>query len=1120
MYDDLPAGFQVFDDIPDGFSLDEPGWLGSNRAQGNAKSLEEFKAMHPREPNMLERAGIAAGDWLGETFLGKAATAAGDVIGEQQGVVEQSRKATGFPDTNPFSYVSALDMANFLGPKLPRMGARAPIETPPVEAPAKPTVAQELGLDEATDTVRMYHGGDDRPGARWFTTDLDYAKGYADKTSGSVFYVDLPADSPYVTSEIPGHGVKEGFTFAHELPAEISNTRKPFKEPTLEPQRARNETDLFTFLRREFPGGLRNDRGDLDAITAPGIVNKKGGGVALDDQLLHDRLIEEGYLNPYGPDELRDAGRVRDLLDERWQAGPKPKGVQSQSYSDKIRQDQIDVAAASLSERMARELDDENFMLKPQEYERALALSDEGLDAESIVMRLGDDEFDRVFGGGGETPGLNAMRQKPGGPIQLGEVEPPLPREYAGAAAKLPKGTTEPIFTEAIGRDINNTILDLMKAGNVKMTPGVKVSDQVYELLQTDYVPKETINAILQKHGQSIDSFAEGFYRKQLAEGVRESARKGAQTIQQYSDMGKLLKDKFEPEEYGGLFNNTKKLRGIYSGLIVSQLGTTMRDALGSMGAIGVDTLARGIEAVLRPGANAIRKASGLPEWLEPIDVFGNWRALGRRNKERVAKVVSAFPQERDALFNAYASDVIKSTGGGLLGKIQKAVDLANFHKVGQESIFRRAFFAAELERRLAARGKNLDDMIANNEMGSISREDLSAAVNEALRLTFGKNLKPFGENALDSFGRGFDAVQSLGGINPFPPFPFTRFMTQAIRYQFDHSPFGAVKMFSRKERNAIRKGGGGSLAIVSRALAGSALFYAAYGIREKMGGGQWYEVKVPGGPMIDARSLFPIAPYLFAADLMKRYQDNTLLGMDWQELVKGIAGANLRGGVGFDLVDSLLTDVAGVDTEGKMMRGVKKWIGDVAGGLSMPMQNLKDFWGAFDPNENIVRDTSKSPLVGPAQARIPGLSQMLPEVESPTQAGPIVREGPLLRQLTGIPLASKNSVAGDELNRLGFKRNEVLPYSGVPEYDTALARRLGPVVEAKLGRVVQHPKYQAMTNAEKSLIMREALIEAREEASALAKKDNVLAALRKRYLQVPRRERAVREERGFIPPQ
>jgi hypothetical protein len=932
----------------------------------------------------------------------------------------------------------------------------------------------------------------------------------------------LPRAEPLRFSDIP-----EGFSAEAPKPTvaqELGLEAAPTEAPTLEPQRVQNETDLFTFLRREFPDGLRNDRGDLDKITAPGIVNKKGGGVPLDDQLLHDRLIEKGYLNPYGPDELRDAGRVRDLLDERNLAGPKQKQAQSAKKLDAEREDQIN-QAAGLVEARIQEVDP-SFKLKPSERERAIELADEGLPPDTIMERLAVEaedfgsEFDRLAQGRGTTPGLNTLRNEPGKPIQLGTVEPPLPREYAGAAAKLPKGTTEPIFTEAIGRDINNTILDLMKAGNVKMTPGVKVSDQVYELLQTDYVPKETINAILQKHGQSIDSFAEGFYRKQLAEGVRESARKGAQTIQQYSDMGKLLKDKFEPEEYGGLFNNTKKLRGIYSGLIVSQLGTTMRDALGSVGAMGVDTLARAIEATLRPGANAIRKASGLPEWLEPIDVFGNWRALGRRNKERVAKVVEAFPQERDALFNAYASDVIKSTGGGLLGKLQKAVDLANFHKVGQESIFRRAFFAAELERRLVARGKNLDDMIANNEMGSISREDLSAAVNEALRLTFGKNLKPFGENALDSFGRGFDAVQSLGGINPFPPFPFTRFMTQAIRYQFDHSPFGAVKMFSRKERNAIRKGGGGSLAIVSRALAGSALFYAAYGIREKFGGGQWYEINVPGMPTIDARSLFPIAPYLFAADLMKRYQDNTLLGMDWQELVKGIAGANLRGGVGFDLVDSLLTDVAGVDTEGKMMRGVKKWIGDVAGGFAMPMQNAKDFWGAFDPNENIVRDTSQSPLLGPAQARIPGLSQKLPEVESPTQAGPIVREGPLLRQLTGIPLASKPSLAGDELNRLGFKRNEILPYSGVPEYDTALARRLGPVVEARLGRVVQHPRYQAMTNAEKSLIMRKALIEAREEVSALAKRDNVLAALRKRYLQIPRRERAVREERGFVPPQ
>lgn len=90
-----------------------------------------------------------------------------------------------------------------------------------IEEPAKPP-----------GTVRVYHGGDDTTGdpntSLWFTTGRKYAEGYAtrDGRKAPVWYVDLPEDHPMFASDYPEQGVKQGFTFAKNLPPEDIQGRK------------------------------------------------------------------------------------------------------------------------------------------------------------------------------------------------------------------------------------------------------------------------------------------------------------------------------------------------------------------------------------------------------------------------------------------------------------------------------------------------------------------------------------------------------------------------------------------------------------------------------------------------------------------------------------------------------------------------------------------------------------------------------------------------------------------------------------------------------------------------------------------------------------------------------
>lgn len=111
------------------------------------------------------------------------------------------------------------------------------------DAQTNPGVAKDLAEGRTPhayapqETVRMYHGGNpEGDGPLWFTSSLDYARGWASRDSSmKVWYVDIPADHPAVTPEYPEQGIKQGFTFNAELSAEIASRRKIFEAGDLNP---------------------------------------------------------------------------------------------------------------------------------------------------------------------------------------------------------------------------------------------------------------------------------------------------------------------------------------------------------------------------------------------------------------------------------------------------------------------------------------------------------------------------------------------------------------------------------------------------------------------------------------------------------------------------------------------------------------------------------------------------------------------------------------------------------------------------------------------------------------------------------------------------------------------
>lgn len=89
--------------------------------------------------------------------------------------------------------------------------------------------------------VRVYHGGVEQDGAKWFSPDPKYAADYARKngqTGSKLWYLDLPEDSSLLTKAFDDTGSDAKAPYnAFEAPAEIAKNAKPYNQNDEPPSR-------------------------------------------------------------------------------------------------------------------------------------------------------------------------------------------------------------------------------------------------------------------------------------------------------------------------------------------------------------------------------------------------------------------------------------------------------------------------------------------------------------------------------------------------------------------------------------------------------------------------------------------------------------------------------------------------------------------------------------------------------------------------------------------------------------------------------------------------------------------------------------------------------------------
>jgi hypothetical protein len=722
--------------------------------------------------------------------------------------------------------------------------------------------------------------------------------------------------------------------------------------------------------------------------------------------------------------------------------------------------------------------------------------------------------------------------------VDIEQVLGAKPRTLEGV--DLPQAITRPAIKQEVNQNVLNAAEQLLLSGKVRRNPNLRLNEQIADLIVTGRIDDQAFTKILKDNKIQLDEFARYF-------GADKSD--AGRTLQSLSIIqSKINKLNKVPngntaydqavsasgaDEFVPTTGRWRRADNIRRGLLTGQLATAVRNFQAAIGRVGVDVLEKGLDVALR---SAYRSMSGgaMPKksLSNPMTSFEGFLSIFRQIdpknyklvKEQTNNILASFPKEQDRLFLRYSSDIVERSGGkDLLGKGEKAVHLVNFFNRLQEYIVRRAVFQSSLDELIRNNPKHysnrkLAQIIADNDLNIFKQEDIAAAVEKALEVTFAKNFnqgKGIYEGIADYFIKLINRLPFTASL----AIPFPRFIMNSLKFHAEYSPLGFFRYFSDGERQAFAKG---NTAGMSKAIIGSGMLLAAYNLRHQpYAGEKWYEFKI-GNRTIDFRPFNPFAAYLFVADAMKRTKEGTLSNLDLKGFVNVFTG--VRGGTGLYLIDRFIDGVTGVNPNVDLSKEINKIAGETIGGLFVPLQTAQDAIAQFYPEMAIVKDASGNPIKDNIQKRLP-LNNNLPPIVSSTsvifdengipRAAPIKREEPLVRQLTGVSVISAKNSAEKELDRLGIPARRIFQSTGIPELDVAYKNALAPQIAIALSKIVEAPAYQQQTNARKIFIVEQVLNDFRKNATEAIQNNEGLAPFILKYEieKIPLSQRRILDE-------
>ena len=687
-------------------------------------------------------------------------------------------------------------------------------------------------------------------------------------------------------------------------------------------------------------------------------------------------------------------------------------------------------------------------------------------------------------------PVVKTARVKAEPTIPVNEMPTMKPAEGKAALESMAEqGMTQPLPKLDISEKVANFASDYLNAGGLTRPADMPFSEFFYRHVKAGTVPEDQFRELVQKYNLDDQDVME------LFTGTRQGLGDAARTMQRFS-----IASRYVPTEAGELaklgveqaddLSLWKRLTNTYRGALVSNMATTMRNNISSLARVPIDTVTNLTDTAINTVANPFRAEK---VGVNPMDAFAviTDRFNPARNKKFYEQIRNSQPGVNQELMSTYASDVARVTKKDAFSKAEKVVDTINLFNRVSETATRKAIFPVYLRREATKLGYNFDELVDAERLNELPEEAYQNALNATLDYTYSARPKA------DSFADLFVRTVEKGGLPLATVMPFPRFMVNAMKFQFDHSPAGFFKLLSKAERDKFAKGDTSAL---SKAMIGSTLLYSAYEFRNSdQAGEKWFEAKTKDGKTFDLRPFFPAAPYLLVADIIKRAQDGSIdLAFTAKDVLQGLTGAQFRAGGGLYVADELIRDLssAGTNTE-KAKTIAKQWLANLAGGFLNPFQQFKDFYAQYNPEEAVYRDAKDSAL-GTALRAVPGAQRALgvPEAELATREGASTTVDPALRQLLGVTIKQEKNFLESEIDRLGLSPYDVGPKTGDPEMDRLINRDLGLIAERAIVPLLQTEQYKQLDDVRKVQAIRDIYTQARKAAVAKFETENPELAL------------------------
>jgi hypothetical protein len=680
--------------------------------------------------------------------------------------------------------------------------------------------------------------------------------------------------------------------------------------------------------------------------------------------------------------------------------------------------------------------------------------------------------------------------------------------------------------------------------------------------LDPSFAPKENqlISDAIQRVFSSIDSgdindaVLEASIRKagltpaEFASANKITITEAAKVMQQYSVAARMMNklrgiDSNFDKEMSNLYGDVELEPGIAhnivegirrveresKAIVVSGPATTFRNILGSSAGMMMKsatklldgiiyTSYKGIESLVTDKPQKYTFGKNLARTMH--DTLRPWRYMANQgmSKELTELLLKDNPSMQARLLGLQEDDKGVS-------KLAKMVNVLN---QWQDGLYRRAAFAESVDQQLSDVGMDLFSMLKSDK--AIPKDVLVRAADDAMKATMSYMPKQHAK------GAGVDAMVERGAsmvVKSIEAVPtgsvwiatFPRFMANALAFQYRYSPLGAFSLAGDRAayKAAAKSGDEASTALArrqmlnhgSQAVVGTAIFLQALDYRRENQDTEWFNLKNNDGTVSDVRSIFPLAPYLGAADVYVKMTERAGTAFDARGVFETIVGMKMPAGSTNTFLDQIASAMDSEDVADAWGVTVGKMVGDFAGRFSQPFVSqqvydlidaLKGESTARDPN---VLDGKVGGVEMPkwleagaqrVQKNIPGAKEELaPAAPRLSDREDVKREGELINRIIGFRSVAEPSDVAKEAIRLGLKSFEMFGRpTGDKAVDNQIVRAINEVALPRIEAYIQSPDYKALPNdLERAKLFKSVMSSAVSDVrqSVIDKQDNVSRA-------------------------